>query len=75
MVKVISLSNEAYKKLSSIKNGKSFSEVVVNLVDNRKRKNIMEFAGALAHRKDELEKMKKMIEEDRKKFKLRGVKL
>ncbi|MBS3080273.1 hypothetical protein J4221_02280 [Candidatus Pacearchaeota archaeon] len=31
MVKIISLSNEAYEKLSSIKYGKSFSEVVVEL--------------------------------------------
>ncbi len=74
MVKVISLSNEAYERLKRIKEGKSFSEVVVELVDNKTReKDIMKFVGIWADRKKEVDKMKKMIEEDRKKFKLRGV--
>lgn len=75
MVKVISLSNEAYAKLKAIKNGKSFSEVVVDLVECRKnsKKDIMKFAGIFADNKDEWEKIKKDIYEDRKKAKLREV--
>lgn len=74
MVKVISLSNEAYARLAAIKHGKSFSEVVVELVDESKKKNkksLMDFAGIWKDRN--VEKIKKMIEEDRKKAKMREV--
>ena len=74
MVKVISLSNEAYEKLKFLKGTRSFSEAVVELVGNKRKKNITEFVGIWADRKEEVDKMKKMIEKDRKKFKLRGVK-
>ncbi len=75
MVKVISLSNDAYEKLKAIKNGKSFSEVVVELVDSRKKKrDIMKFAGIFAKDKDEWEEIKNKIYEDRKKAKMREVK-
>ncbi len=76
MVKIISLSNEAYEKLAAIKYGKSFSEVVVELVDevkNKKKEGIMKFAGAFAKDKGEWDKIKKILEEDRKKAKLREV--
>lgn len=75
MVKVISLSNEAYEKLKSIKNEKSFSEVVVELVECKKKnkKNIMKFAGIFKKDK-EWEKIMKDTENDRKNFKLREVK-
>lgn len=73
MVKVISLSNEAYEKLKSLKNGRSFSEVVVDLTENKNKKNIMEFAGAFTDNKEEWDKIKKKIYSDRKKFKLREV--
>ena len=77
MVKVISLSNEAYERLKVLKGEKSFSEVVVELIEEKKtkKKNIMDFFGIWSDRKEEVEKMKKMIEEDRKRFKLREVKL
>lgn len=76
MVKVISLSNEAYEKLKRIKNGKSFSEVVVELVECRnKKKDIMKFAGVFADNKEEWEKRKKEIYKDREKFKLREFKI
>ncbi len=75
MVKVISLSNNAYEKLKAIKNGKSFSEVVVELVECKKKnkKNIIKFAGIF---KDDNEWKKVMadIEKDRINFKLREVK-
>lgn len=38
------------------------------------KKNIMDFFGIWANRTEEMKKMKKMIEEDRKKLKLRDVK-
>lgn len=76
MVKVISLSNEAYKRLKELKRDESFSEIVIELIEEKgkKRKNIMDFFGIWADRKSEIGEMKKMIEEDRKKFKLREVK-
>jgi predicted CopG family antitoxin len=75
MVKVISLSNEAYEKLKALKRDESFSEVVVKLVGERKRRNIMDFFGIWKEDADEWEKIKKRIYEDRKKAKLREVKL
>lgn len=75
MVKVVSLSNEAYEKLKRIKNGKSFSEIVVELVEcKNKKKDFMKFAGIF---KDDLEWEKNMEEvlKDRKAFKLRDVKI
>ena len=76
MVKVISLSNDAYEKLKALKREKSFSEAVIELVEEKKKKkkNIMDFFGIWADRKEEVKKMKKMIEEDRKRFKLKEVK-
>lgn len=71
MVKVVSLSDEAYGRLKAIKHEKSFSEVVVELVENKKKRNIMDFAGIFAENADEWEKIKKMLKEDRKKAKLR----
>ncbi len=73
MVKVISLSNDAYAKLKAIKRDRSFSELVIDLTEKRKKKNILDFAGAFADNKDEWEKIKKMIYEDRKRAKLREV--
>lgn len=74
MVKVISLSNEAYNKLRAIKGNRSFSELVINIMEKKNKKNLMDFYGIWADKKEEVEKMKKMIEDDRKKFKLREVK-
>ncbi len=74
MVKVISLSNEAYAKLKAIKNNKSFSEVVVDLVECRKKKNLSDFFGIFAEDKDEWEKINKKIYADREKAKMREVK-
>ena len=70
MVKVISLSNEAYERLKVLKRKKSFSELVMELTNNKK-KDIMELAGAFKDSADEWEEIKKKIYEDRKKFKLR----
>ncbi len=75
MVKVISLSNEAYTKLKSKKIGdKSFSEVVIELIDKEKRKSILDFAGAW---KDvpEMDKIFKTILDERHKSKDRKLDL
>ena len=74
MVKVISLSNEAYNKLRAIKGNRSFSELVINIMEKKNKKTLMDFYGIWADKKEEVEKMKKMIEDDRKKFKLRDFK-
>jgi len=48
MVKVISLSEEAYGKLKAYKYDKSFSEAILELLEGKgKKKDIMQFAGAL----------------------------
>jgi len=75
MVKVISLSNEAYAKLSAIKNGKSFSEVVVELVDCKKKnkKDFMKFAGIYKNDDEWYKNMKEIIR-NRKNIKMREVK-
>ncbi len=75
MVKPVSLSNEAYGVLSKMKSeGESFSDVVLRLVEkNEKRFNIDDFAGKWADY-DEWDGIKKILERDRKKFKLRTVK-
>ena len=75
MVKVISLSNEAYRRLKERKGDKSFSEVVIELSESKRKKgDLMKFFGAFADEADEWEKIKKKIYKDRKKFKLREVK-
>ena len=45
MVKVISLSEEAYARLKGNKGSKSFSEVVIEFVPEKKKKSVMDFFG------------------------------
>jgi predicted CopG family antitoxin len=46
MTKVISLSNKAYQTLKNLKkSGESFSDVVLRVAGEQKRKSILEFAG------------------------------
>ena len=75
MVKVISLSNSAYEKLKALKGEKSFSETVVELVDNKKfqKRSIMKFCG-ICKDDDYWENFKKEIRKSRKNVKLREVK-
>lgn len=74
MVKVISLSNDAYEKLKSRKNhDKSFSDVVIEMIDKKEKPSIMDFFGILKDDKDTIDTFKKVIE-DRKHIKLRDVK-
>ena len=76
MVKVVSLSNEAYRKLKAIKGDRSFSEIVVEIVDNRKekKKSIMDFVGIWKEDSDYWENFKKEIRKSRDKAKLRDYK-
>lgn len=73
MVKIISLSEEAYKRLKAIKKDKSFSEIVIEIVPE-KRKNIMDLAGIFENNSKEWEHIEKQIYLDRKKNKLRNYK-
>ena len=76
MVKVISLSNEAYERLKILKgNDKSFSDIVIKITSDKKKKNLMDFFGIFKEDSNKWEKIKKKIYEDRKKFKLREVRL
>ena len=52
-----------HKKLKSLK------------IEGKRKKNIIDLFGIWANRKEEVKEMKKMIEADRRKFKLREVKL
>jgi predicted CopG family antitoxin len=46
MTKVVSLSNEAYQTLKNLKkSGESFSDVVLRVAAEQKRKSLLEFAG------------------------------
>lgn len=73
MVKVISLSNEAYERLKAIKRNRSFSEVVIEIVP--KKRNIMEFFGAFKDNANYWKKFEKKVYTDRKKAKLGEYKL
>ncbi|MEK6844581.1 MAG: antitoxin VapB family protein [Nanoarchaeota archaeon] len=77
MVKVISLSNEAYIRLKTMKGNKSFSDIVVELVEEKRgkrKKSIMEFVGLWKEDADYWENFKKKIRESRNKARLREVK-
>jgi predicted CopG family antitoxin len=63
MTRVISISDEAYDKLRRIKNEKSFSKVIVELVAE-KGDTLMQFVGALSTH--EADTIKKEIYRDRK---------
>jgi predicted CopG family antitoxin len=46
MTKVISLSNDAYQTLKHLKkSGESFSDVVLRVAGERKKKSLLEFSG------------------------------
>ena len=75
MVKVISLSNEAYKKLKALKkNAKSFSDVVIDLIERKKdKRDIMKYAGVFANDEEWKIIMDEIIA-NRKNIKMREVK-
>ncbi|MEM3374156.1 MAG: antitoxin VapB family protein [Candidatus Woesearchaeota archaeon] len=72
MTKVISLSDDAYELLKSLKEeGESFSDVVRKIAG--KKKHISEFFGILKEDTKEWEEISKKIYEDRKRSKSKEV--
>jgi len=71
MVKVISLSEEAYKRLKKIKNKRSFSELVLYLTANKKNRDLLSFFGKWPGTKEELDKIEGIISNDRKNIKFK----
>ncbi|MDE1850996.1 MAG: antitoxin VapB family protein [Candidatus Micrarchaeota archaeon] len=71
-MKTIMVSDEAYKKLSSVKGDKSFTIVISELVDwfkGKNRSDIMEFAGLLGD--EEASELHKIAGKARKNFRSR----
>jgi predicted CopG family antitoxin len=62
MTKIISISDTAYEELKKIKNGNSFTEVILKLTNEKKKCSIMEFAGILSEKEGD-EMLKKIYEE------------
>ena len=71
MVKVISLSEEAYKEMKAAKReNESFSDVALRILHEKKQKPLVDFFGIWKDDK-ELNNVQKILDEDRKKFKTR----
>ena len=66
MTRIISISDEAYNELSKLKNGFSFSQIIITLANMKKKESIMSFAGLLT--KEEADKMLEEIKKDREKI-------
>lgn len=76
MTRVISLSDEAYDTLKRLKQPEeSFSKVVIRILKKEKqeKKSILDLFGKWPGPKEELDMIEKMIEEDKKNFKMRDV--
>lgn len=65
MTKIISVSDEAYERLKRIKGDRSFTKVVLDLTE-RKRRKLSDFAGIWANA-PEMDAIYKKILEDRHK--------
>ena len=75
MTKVISLSDNAYSIMKSLKHGdESFSDVVLKLTDKAGHKSLLEFYGKWPGTKEELNEIENILEKDRKRFKVKEVK-
>lgn len=65
--KTVSLSEEAYEKLRRVKKeGESFSQVILRLIDREANLHILDFAGAFEESSEEWETIEKEIYERRK---------
>ena len=65
--KTVSLSEEAYEKLRGVKKqGESFSQVILRLIDKKTKLQILDFAGAFEESSDEWELIEKRIYTRRK---------
>ena len=75
MTKVISLSDSAYYDLKALKSeDESFSDVIIKLTEEIKKKKLLELAGAWSDA-PEMDRIFKGIFEDRHKTKERRVKI
>jgi len=75
MTKVVSLSNRAYDEMKAIKHSdESFSDVVIRLINRSKKRSLSDFVGRWPGPPEELDRIQKILDEDRKKFNLREVK-
>jgi predicted CopG family antitoxin len=77
VVRIISISDEVYMQLSSIKQGRSFTMVIKSLLAERQSKKgemkeLEKFFGVLS--KEEADKLRKASAEFRKNFKAREFK-
>ncbi len=65
--KTVSLSEEAYEKLRSVKKkGESFSQVILRLIDQESNLHILNFAGAFEESSKEWETIENEIYKRRK---------
>ena len=64
MTKVITISDESYDELKRLKKELSFSKIIIELAREKKKENMMSFAGILTN--EEAEKMKRNLSEMRK---------
>ena len=71
MVKVISLSDEAYTRLKSLKRDLSFSQIVLELIEDKARKSAKDFYGLIS--KEDGEKWIKEVKRNRQNQKVRKV--
>jgi predicted CopG family antitoxin len=72
MTKAISLSEKAYETLKNMKKkGESFSDVVLRVADEKRKKSIFEFAGTW--KGSDLEKVFSIVLKDREQSKSREI--
>ena len=64
MTKIISISDDAYSELKRMKDGMSFTEIILKLSRCQKEKDIMDYAGTLA--KEDAKSMLNEISKERK---------
>ena len=67
MARQISVSDEVYKKLSKIKGKRSFTEVIKDAIGMEEKSDIMKFFGILKSDSKKLDKLQKLINEEREK--------
>jgi len=74
MTKVISISDEAYNGLMHLKSKKdSFSRVILRVVQKEEKKSLLDFFGRWPGSKEELSKINKELEQERRSFRSRDV--
>lgn len=72
MTKVITLSDEAYSTLKRMKNGKSFSKVILSLTANRKEEHLLDILKRMG-KNTELADAVESVYKERGKAKLKEV--